>query len=181
VSPELLLWVLARASGVASTVALVLSVVSGMALRSGALGWLSHNRAVRALHDLTGLLWLPLGAAHVVALVLDPAARIAPIDLLVPFGVPYGRLAIGLGTVSAQLLVLVMVTGWLRRHYAPEIWLFIHRLSYVAFAALVAHVFLSGTDFAAPAIAALAWVVVAGVAAVFALRLVRGLARNAAR
>jgi len=70
-----LIWILARSTGTAALVALVLSVLSGMALRSGALAWLSHNRGVRAIHDLTSVLWLPLAIAHVIALMLDPYAK----------------------------------------------------------------------------------------------------------
>ena len=100
------IWVTARSTGTAALVALILSVLSGMALRSGALAWLSHNRAVRAVHDLTSLLWLPLAIAHVIALMLDPYAKIGFADLLVPFLVSYGSLAIGLGTISLQLVVI---------------------------------------------------------------------------
>src|ERR1700716_2789743 len=109
-----LIWVIARSTGTAALVALVLSVLSGMALRSGALAWLSHNRGVRAVHDLTSVLWLPLAIEHVIALLLDPYAKIGLVDLIVPFLVPYGSLAIGLGTISLQLVVVVLVSTWLR-------------------------------------------------------------------
>src|SRR5437762_11887831 len=91
-----LVWILAPSTGPAALVALVLSVLSGMALRSGALAWLSHNRGVRAVHDLTSVLWLPLAIAHVIALLLDPYAKIGLVDLIVPFLVSYGSFAIGL-------------------------------------------------------------------------------------
>jgi len=51
-----LVWIIVRSTGTAALVALGLSVLSGMALRSGALGWLSHNRGVRAVHDLSSVL-----------------------------------------------------------------------------------------------------------------------------
>src|SRR5207237_5098885 len=78
-----LVWIIARSTGTAALVALVLSVLSGMALRSGALAWLSHNRGVRAVHDLTSVLWLPLAIAHVIALLLDPYAKIGLVELVV--------------------------------------------------------------------------------------------------
>lgn len=151
------IWIGARATGTASLVALVLSVLSGMALRSGALGWLSHNRGVRAVHDLTSVLWLPLALAHVVALFLDPYAKVGLVDLVVPFQVAYGRLAVGLGTIGLQLSLVIVVSTWLRRHLTYGGWLAIHRLSYVAFVGVFAHGLLAGTDFAQPPLAALAW------------------------
>ena len=102
-----LIWIIARSTGTAALVALTLSVLSGMALRSGALAWLSHNRGVRAVHDLTSLLWLPLVIVHVVSLLLDPYAKVGLVDLLVPFLVSYGSFAIGLGTISLQLVAPV--------------------------------------------------------------------------
>jgi len=172
---DFVFWLLARSSGTGSAVALELSLLSGMALRTGALGWLSHNRGVRALHDSASLLWLPLAIVHVVALLLDPTARITVTDLVVPFGVPYGTIAIGLGTISAQLLGVVMVSTWLRPRIPNAIWTVLHRLSYPAFVAVVAHSLLAGTDFTQPLVAGLAWITIGALAAVGITRLVRPL------
>lgn len=157
-------WIAARATGTASLVALALSVLSGMALRSGALAWLSHNRGVRAVHDLTSVLWLPLALAHVVALFLDPYAKLGLADLIIPFQVAYGRLAIGLGTISLQLMLVVVISTWLKRHLTHNGWLSIHRLSYIAFVGVFAHGLLAGTDFAQPLIVALAWLTAIAIA-----------------
>src|SRR5438105_11689261 len=164
-----LVWIIARSTGTAALVALVLSVLSGMALRSGALAWLSHNRGVRAVHDLTSVLWLPLAIAHVIALMLDPYAKIGLADLFVPFLVPYGSFAIGLGTISLQLIVVVLSSTWLRSKLTQQGWLAIHRLSYVAFVAAFAHGLLAGTDLAQPALGALAWIT-AAILAIVAFR-----------
>ncbi len=150
-------WILARAAGVGSLVALALSLLSGMALRSGLLASLAQNRAVRELHTFTTVLWLPLGLVHVVALLFDPYARVRPIDLVLPFAVPYARLAIGLGTVSLVLLALVMVTTYYRRSLPQDLWLGLHQLSYVAFVAAFAHSVQSGTDLAYPLLSVLVW------------------------
>src|SRR5438105_9509008 len=154
-----LVWIAARSTGTAALVALVLSVLSGMALRSGALAWLSHNRGVRAVHDLTSLLWIPLAIAHVIALLLDPYAKIGLVDLLVPFLVSYGSVAIGLGTISLQLIAVVLLSTWLRSSLTHQGWIAIHRLSYVAFVAAFAHGLMAGTDLAQPILAAMAWIV----------------------
>lgn len=167
------LWLLARSSGTGSAVALELSLLSGMALRTGALGWLTHNRGVRVLHDSASILWLPLALVHVVALLFDPTARIGLTDLIIPFGAPYGAIAIGLGTISAQLLAIVMVSSWLRPRIENATWIVLHRLSYPAFALLVAHSLLSGTDLSQPLIAGLAWVTIAGLVAVGVTRVLR--------
>src|SRR2546423_4101628 len=175
-----LVWVIARSTGTAALVALVLSVLSGMALRAGALAWLSHNRGVRAGHDLTSVLWLPLAFAHVIALMLDPYAKIGPVDLIVPFLVSYGSVAIGLGTLSLQLVVVVLLSTWLRSSLTRQGWLAIHRLSYVAFIAAFAHGLLAGTDFAQPVLIALASVTAAVLVLVAFRRLTAARGRQSA-
>ncbi|OLC56870.1 MAG: hypothetical protein AUH85_04905 [Chloroflexi bacterium 13_1_40CM_4_68_4] len=155
--PQSLLWVVARATGLASYAAICISILSGLALRTSVLDFLAKNRAMRSLHDFTAWIWIPLGAAHVVALVLDSTARIAPLDIVVPFRTDYGQLAIGLGTLSLDLFAIVIVTSWLRRRMNDDMWRTIHRASYVAFAMLFLHAFLSGTDFDSPVISAISW------------------------
>src|SRR5437868_13991656 len=107
------IWIIARSTGTAALVALVLSVLSGMALRSGALAWLSHNRGVRAVHDLTSILWLPLVIVHVITLMLDPYAKVGVIDLLVTFLFSYGSFSIVLGTICILLYAIELLSSWL--------------------------------------------------------------------
>lgn len=154
---DLLLWMVARVAGLTSFLMLAISLVTGMALRSGVLDVLARNRALRSLHEFTALLWIPLGLIHLVALVLDKTARIGVIDLVVPFRANYGSLAFGLGTISFELVILVAVTGWLKRYIGGAAWLWIHRLSYVAFALIFLHSVLAGTDFSDPKISAVTW------------------------
>ncbi len=154
-----LIWILARSTGTASLVALTLSLLTGMALRPKTLGWLSTNRAVSELHSYATVLWLPLGLAHVVAILLDPYSKVGLLDLVVPFLMPYGTFAIGLGTLSVQLLIVVVIAAWSRTKLSRGQWLAFHRISYLAFAAAFLHGILSGTDLAYPWLAGVAWLV----------------------
>jgi len=161
---DLFLWELARASGLGAYAALCIATISGLAPRTAALAFLAQNRAVRALHDWSPWLIIPLVLTHVVALILDATARIGVLDVFVPFVTSYGRLAIGLGTISFDLLVVVLVTTWLRRRMSLAAWQLFHRLSYLGFVALFLHAILSGTDLTSPLIAALTWLAAAVVA-----------------
>jgi sulfoxide reductase heme-binding subunit YedZ len=109
------------------------------------------------LHEYTTVLWIPLGVLHIASLLLDQTARIGLLDLLVPFRAPYGTLAIGLGTLSVDVLVLITVTAWLKRRMSPDVWRWLHRLSYLAFALIFLHAVLGGTDFSDPAVSAITW------------------------
>jgi sulfoxide reductase heme-binding subunit YedZ len=155
------IWIIARSTGVASLVALSISMLTGMALRPKSLTWLSTNRALSELHSYATVLWLPFGIAHVVAIVADPYAKVGLVDLVVPFLMSYGTFAIGLGTVSVQLLLVVTVAALSRKKLSRGEWLAFHRLSYVAFAAAFLHGVLSGTDLAYPWLAGIAWLVAA--------------------
>src|SRR5437879_6809422 len=112
-------WVLSRVAGLGSYVALAIALVTGIALRTAVLDWLGSNRALRSLHEFTTVLWIPLAVLHLVALVLDHTARVSVVDLIVPFLAPYGTLAIGLGTLSLDLLVVVTLTSFMRRRMSP--------------------------------------------------------------
>ena len=154
---DLFFWQLARASGLAAYVALCIAVLTGLAPRTAALGFLATNRAVRALHDWTPWIVIPAAVTHVVALLLDATARISVVDLIIPFRTSYGQLAIGLGTISLDVVVIVLVTTWLRRRMSNGAWQSFHRLSYVGFVTMFLHAILSGTDLASPVIAAMSW------------------------
>ncbi len=171
---DLFLWVLARVSGLTSFAALSISLLSGIALRTAVLDWLGSNRALRSLHEFTAVLWIPLGIMHMATLVLDRTARVGIADLFVPFRVPYGTLAIGFGTLTFEIFVVVAVTGWLKRRMRTATWQWIHRLSYAAFAMLFLHAVLGGSDFSDPAVSALTWSVAAALAMLSLARLLWG-------
>jgi predicted ferric reductase len=150
-------WVLARVAGLGSYAALGIALVTGIALRTAVFDWLGSNRAVRALHEYTIVLWIPLAVLHLVSLLLDATARIGVLDLVVPFHSSYGTLAIGLGALSLDLLLVVTVAAYMKRRMRKEVWLWLHRLAYVAFALIFLHAALSGTDFNDPVVSAITW------------------------
>jgi DMSO/TMAO reductase YedYZ heme-binding membrane subunit len=153
-------WVLGRVAGLSCFAALSISLVTGVALRSGLFGGLAKNRSLKSTHEFTAVLWIPLGMLHVASLVLDQTARVSLLDLMVPFLANYdaaGRLALGLGTIGFDLFVVVAVTGWLKSRMGPRTWIWVHRLAYLAFASMFLHAVLGGTDFSSPLVSALTW------------------------
>ncbi|HSS61948.1 MAG TPA: hypothetical protein VLK30_10890 [Candidatus Limnocylindrales bacterium] len=175
-TPDQFLWVLARVTGLGSYAALAIALVTGIALRTAVFDWLGSNRLVRSLHEYTIVLWVPLAVIHVVSLLLDATARIGLLDIFVPFHSSYGTLAIGLGALSLDVLVLVSITSYLKRRMRKDVWLWIHRLAYAAFVLVFLHAVLSGTDFSDPVVSAITWgsaaaLVTLGVARLFGGRL----------
>jgi len=150
-------WILARVAGLTSFIALAISLLSGVALRTAVLDWLGSNRSLRSVHEYTAVLWIPLGLLHVVSLLLDHTARITLLDVVVPFRATYGALGIGFGTLTLEIFAVVAITGWLKRRITTRLWQWVHRLSYLGFALLFLHAVLGGSDFSDPIISALTW------------------------
>jgi methionine sulfoxide reductase heme-binding subunit len=174
VTADQFFWLLARVAGLGSYAALVIALFTGIALRTAVLDWLGSNRAVRSLHEYTTVLWIPLAALHVLALLLDSTARIAVLDVVVPFHSSYGTLAIGVGALSLDLLAVVAVTAYLKRRIRKDVWLWVHRLAYAAFALVFLHAVLSGTDFSDPAVSAITWGAAAGLLTLGLARVLAG-------
>jgi methionine sulfoxide reductase heme-binding subunit len=120
-------------------------------------GWLGPRRGVVGLHEYSSALWLPLGLVHLGGLLVDRVAGLGWLDLVVPFRVPYGELAVGLGTIAFDLLLVVLLTSWFRAYFRPETWLTLHHLAYVALVLSFLHGALAGTDFNAWPIALFGW------------------------
>lgn len=173
-NPDLFLWILARVAGLSAFAALSISLLSGLSLRTGVLDWLGSNRALRSLHEYTTVLWIPLGGLHIAALLLDQTSRVRLVDVIVPFLMPYGTLAIGLGTITFEVFLLVAITGLLKRRMNNQAWQWVHRLSYVAFGLLFVHAVLGGSDFGDPAVSALAWSTAGLLAVITAARVIWG-------
>lgn len=162
---DLILWQIARASGLAAYAALCIAVLTGLAPRTQALSFLANNRAIRALHDWTPWIVIPAVLTHVVALLFDATARVGALDVFVPFLMTYGQVAIGLGTISVDLLIIVLVTTWMRRRMriTNNAWQWWHRVSYLGFVTMFLHAMMSGTDLTSPIIAALSWAAAIGI------------------
>lgn len=167
-------WVLARVAGLSSYAALAIALVTGIGLRTAVFDWLGSNRLVRSVHEYTTVLWIPLAVLHIVSLLLDSTARIGLLDVFVPFHSSYGTLAIGVGALSLDILLVVTVTAYLKRRMPKELWLWVHRLAYAAFALAFLHAVLSGTDFSDPAVSAITWGTAATLLTLAVVRLLGG-------
>jgi len=180
VTIDQLLWLTSRTAALSAFFVLAAVLITGQALRTFVLeGWVGRREVV-ALHGFLTVCWAPLVAIHIVAGVLDPVSRLTPLDVLIPFQVPYGALAIGLGTLGLDILMVVTVTSYLRKRIAPTTWRWLHRTSYMMFAVLFVHAVLSRSDLGRPGIAAAAWATVAFIVILTLARLIVGRVSTAA-
>jgi len=174
VSIDQLLWLTSRAAALTAFFVLAAALLTGQALRSSIFEGTMRNRDLSSLHRFLTVCWVPLVGLHLLAITLDAVARVGPIDLVIPFRVSYATVAIGLGTIGFDLLLVVTVTGYLRRHLDPIAWRWLHRLSYLMFGVFALHALMAGTDFARPFVLAPAAGVVAFIAILSLARLAFG-------
>src|SRR6202521_3462090 len=174
VSLDQLLWLTSRAAALPAPFARAAALLTGQALRSAMFEGAVGNRDLSNGHRFLTVCWVPFVALHVLAMTLDAVARIAALDLVIPFRVSYAALPIGLGTIGFDLLLIVTVTSYLRKQIDPLAWRWLHRLSYPMFGVFALHALLGGTDFARPLVLAPAAGVVAFIVIVSLARLAFG-------
>ena len=140
-------WYVSRSTGVVALVLLTVSVVLGILASvrfSAGARW--PRFAIDSLHRDTSLLVVVLIAVHVITSVLDGFAPISLLDGLIPFRSPYRTLWLGLGTVSFDVLIALVVTSLIRRRLGYRSWRAVHWLAYASWPVAVLHGLGTGTD-----------------------------------
>jgi methionine sulfoxide reductase heme-binding subunit len=140
-------WYLARGTGAVALVLMTASVVLGVL---GSVRFAAGPRwprfAIDTLHRETSLLVLVLLAAHILTSVLDSFAPIRLLDAVIPFASAYRPLWIGLGALSFDLLIAIVITSLVRRRVGYRAWRAIHWLAYASWPVAVFHGIGAGSD-----------------------------------
>jgi sulfoxide reductase heme-binding subunit YedZ len=110
------------------------------------------------LHRNLSLFALVFLLAHVIAAVADPYAKLGWRDAAIPFVSAYRPFWLGLGVVSGELVLALVVTSALRPLLGFRAWKAVHWLAYASWPVAIFHSLGTGTD--APATWSLA--IVAG-------------------
>jgi sulfoxide reductase heme-binding subunit YedZ len=140
------LWYASRATGVVALLLLTGVMVLGMLVnRQGRLPGLP-SFAVTGLHRNLSLLSVAFVALHVLTAVADGYVNIPLTSAVVPFNSSCERLWLGLGAVSLDLMVAIIVTSLLRRHLSRWAWRVVHLLSYLSWPVAWAHSFFASGD-----------------------------------
>jgi methionine sulfoxide reductase heme-binding subunit len=139
-------WYLTRSSGAVAlillTLALVLGVVDVQRWSTGA--W--PRFVVDSLHRNVSLLALAFLALHILTAVIDSFAPISLVNAVVPFTGSYRPFWLGLGALSFDLMLAVILTSLLRRRMGHSIWRAVHWLSYASWPIALLHGLGTGSD-----------------------------------
>ncbi len=144
------LWYLGRTSGIVSFALLTVVVVLGIVTRSGRPLPGLPRFAVTAVHRSASLLAVTFLGVHVASLTLDPQSQLRWIDAIMPFASHYRPLWVGLGALSLDLIVALIVTSLLRQRIGRRVWRFIHWTAYGMWPFALLHTIGSGTDIHQP-------------------------------
>jgi methionine sulfoxide reductase heme-binding subunit len=140
------LWYASRATGIVALLLLTAVFVVGIAIsRQARLPGLPRF-AVTDLHRNVSLLAVAFVAVHVVTAVLDTFVNIPVLSAVVPFASGYERLWLGLGAVSFDLMVAMIVTSLLRGRLNRVLWRAIHLTAYLSWPVAFVHSIYSSGD-----------------------------------
>jgi DMSO/TMAO reductase YedYZ heme-binding membrane subunit len=140
------LWYTSRATGVVSLLLLTAVVLLGVLVnRQGRLPGLPRF-VVTGLHRNLSLLGLAFVAIHVITAILDPYVTIRIVAIVIPFASAYKAFWLGLGAISLDVVLALILTSLARARMSRRLWRSLHWLSYVAWVSALVHSLGSSND-----------------------------------
>jgi predicted ferric reductase len=140
------LWYVSRATGVVALLLMTAVVLLGLLVtRQGRLPGLPRF-AVTGLHRNMSLIAVVFVALHVLTAAADSYVHIPLTSAVIPLASSYERLGIGLGAVSLDITIAIIVTSLLRRHLSRRLWRAVHLLAYASWPVAWLHSITSSAD-----------------------------------
>ena len=159
-------WYASRATGVVCLVLFTTVVVLGIVIsKQRRLPGLPRFAGV-SLHRYLSLLAVGFLAGHILTAVIDSFVSISLAAAIVPFVSAYQPWWLGLGAISVDLMLAVVVTSLLRARIGRRTWRVVHWLAYAAWPIAIAHSLGTGPDVTS---GPLLWLTAASIAAVSAV------------
>jgi sulfoxide reductase heme-binding subunit YedZ len=132
-------WYASRATGIVALLLLTAVLVLGILVnRQGRLPGLPRF-AVTSLHRNLSLLSVAFIVIHVITAVLDTFVSIPIAAGVIPFASGYERLWLGLGAISFDLMLAMIITSLVRGRINRILWRAIHLLAYLSWPIAFAH------------------------------------------
>jgi len=139
-------WYASRATGIVALLLLTAVLVLGILVnRQGRLPGLPAF-AVTSLHRNLSLLAVAFITVHVLTAVLDTYVSIPVTAGVIPFTSGYERFWLGLGAISFDLMLAMIVTSLLRGRLNRTLWRAVHLLAYLSWPVALAHSIGSSRD-----------------------------------
>lgn len=139
-------WIILRAAGIGAYVMLFLSVAWGLVATTAVFGKRVAKATAVSVHQFIATVAFVLLGVHIGGVLADRFVPFKPLDVLVPFHASYRPVAVVFGIVAMYLLVVVLVSSWLRKRLGTTWWRRLHLLAVPAFTLSVIHGIFTGTD-----------------------------------
>ncbi len=141
-----ILWFAARGAGIVLlllfTAVTCLGIVTVVRWQSA-----SWPRFLTAeLHRNLALLSVVFLVLHVVTAILDPFVTMGWLSVVVPLASAYRPVWVGLGALSVDLFIAIVVTSLLRARVGQRVWRAVHWLAYASWPLAVLHSIGTGSD-----------------------------------
>lgn len=145
-----ILWFATRGAGIVSL--LLFTAVVGLGVMTS-VRWQARHwpRFLTAeVHRSIALLSVAFLALHIVTAVVDPYTALGWISALVPFASSYRPVWLGIGVISLDLVLALIVSSLLRDRIGHRAWRVIHWTAYASWPLALAHGIGTGSDASAP-------------------------------
>jgi predicted ferric reductase len=144
---QLRIWLVARATGIASFLLLTFQISVGLVLShpTNKSTW-NLSRRIFPWHENLWVFVLVFLAIHIVSLILDPYAGVGIDGAFIPGLSSYRSTPVALGTMALYAFLVTTITARYTRLLPAGLWLSIHRLALVVWILSWLHGILSGTD-----------------------------------
>jgi methionine sulfoxide reductase heme-binding subunit len=169
-----ILWYTTRGAGAVTLILLSSVVLLGIlgTQRVQSASW--PRFLTTGLHSNLALMTLVFLALHIVTAVVDPFTNLGWAAAFVPFESSYRTVWLGLGVISFELLLAIIVTSLLRGFIGHRGWRAVHWLTYAAWPIGVVHGMGTGTDTWSAWMLGITCACVAAVAVAVLLRITSG-------
>ncbi|MDR7239789.1 putative ferric reductase [Neobacillus drentensis] len=150
---EMFEWYMIRATGLAASLLLYLSVIIGLYSQ------VQKKRKQKVtislfLHESLANWALYLVIGHVGFLLIDSYISLQWFEVLIPFNTDYKPLPMALGALSFYFLIMTIVTSKVRKKIGYQKWRKLHALNPILYIFVTIHGLLIGTDIQGAVLAA---------------------------
>jgi predicted ferric reductase len=140
-------WYLSRGSAMVGFILLWMSMAIGLVITNRMARVWPGGPAAFDFHQYVSLLGLGFGLFHALILLGDRFVNETLFQVMVPFAnQSYEPVYVGLGQVAFYTWILLVGSFYLRKRIGGKAWRWIHFISFLTFALVLVHGFLSGTD-----------------------------------
>jgi sulfoxide reductase heme-binding subunit YedZ len=141
------LWFLTRSTGIIAFLLLTVTTMLGIATTQRALASKAWPRfATQQLHRNISLLSMVFLVVHIVTSILDSYVSIGWTAFVIPGTSGYENLWVSVGTISFDLILVVIVSSLLRTRISARLWRTLHWSAYIAWPFALLHFLNTGTD-----------------------------------